>query len=331
MSFQNIMGQDIAKKMLQSALRNEAVNHAYVFSGPPGSGQIKMAQTFAKALFCERMTDDACGECLSCRKVEHGNHPDLFIVEPDGATIKIDQIRGLQRIFSYKSESANPKVYIIQQADTMTVQAANSLLKFLEEPQVPVVGILISENGQALLPTIQSRTQQVPFHALQPEVMMQALIGEGYTAGLVRSAVHIASGLESCREILQQNWFAEIRNVVLQLVKESMSRGSSSIILAQQKIFKTGLSEHLDILFHLFHLWFKDMLHFRYGRHESIVFIDHLESVSKLAITRSTEQWVSYMDLAANCRKKLRFHVNGQLCVEQLLIGLSDTSGSITG
>ncbi|MBJ8193946.1 ATPase, partial [Bacillus cereus] len=79
----------------------------------------------------------------------------------------------------------------------------------------PVVGILISENGQALLPTIQSRTQQVPFHALQPEVMMQALIGEGYTAGLVRSVVHIASGLESCREILQQNWFAEIRNVVL--------------------------------------------------------------------------------------------------------------------
>ncbi len=162
-------------------------------------------------------------------------------------------------------------------------------------------------------------------------MMMQVLIGEGYTAGLVRSVVHMASGLESCREILQQNWFAEIRNVVLQLVKESMSRGSSSIILAQQKIFKTGLSEHLDILFHLFHLWFKDMLHFRYGRHESIVFIDHLESVSKLAITRSTEQWVSYMDLAANCRKKLRFHVNGQLCVEQLLIGLSDTSGSITG
>lgn len=330
MSFQQIMGQDIAKKMLQSALRNHTVSHAYVFSGPPGSGQMKMAQTFTKALFCEQRSDDACGECLSCRKVEHGNHPDLHIVEPDGASIKIDQIRGLQRLFSYKSENSNPKVYIVQQADTMTVQAANSLLKFLEEPQLPVVGILISGNGQALLPTIQSRTQMVPFHALHPEVMMQELIGEGYTTALIRSVVHIASGLEACREILQQNWFAEIRNVVLQLVKESMGRGSSSIILAQQKIFKTGLSEHLDTLFHLFHLWFKDMLHFRYGRHESIVFIDHLESVSKLAITRSTEQWVSYMDLAANCRKKLRFNVNGQLCVEQLLVGLSDTSGSIT-
>lgn len=238
MSFQHIMGQDVAKKMLQSALRNHTVNHAYVFSGPPGSGQMNMAQIFAKALFCERQTDDACGECLSCRKVEHGNHPDLHIVEPDGATIKIDQIRGLQRIFSYKSESSNPKVYIIRQADTMTVQAANSLLKFLEEPQIPVVGILISENGQALLPTIQSRTQQIPFHALQPEVMMQALIGEGYTAGLVRSVVHIASGLESCREILQQNWFAEIRNVVLQLVKESMSRGARLLFWLNRRFLK---------------------------------------------------------------------------------------------
>lgn len=330
MSFEHIAGQDVPKRLLQNALRTGRVSHAYLFSGPPGSGQMQVALTFAQALFCRELKDDACGKCLECRKIEHGNHPDLYVIEPDGASIKIDQVRELQRLFSYRSKAENPKVYIIRQADTMTVQAANSLLKFLEEPQVPAVGILISDNGQALLPTIQSRTQRVPFAPLSPEVLMQELSREGHPAALVRSAVHLASGLDSSREVIQQNWFAEIRNVVLQLVKESMSRGNSSIILAQQKIFKTGLSEHLDAFFQLFHLLFKDMLHFRYGRHESIVFIDHLESISKLAITRSTEQWVSYMALAAECRKKLRYNVNGQLCVEQLLIGMSDSGGTIT-
>ena len=225
------------------------------------------------------------------------------MVAPDGNNIKIDQIRDLQHIFSYRSKAGHPKVYIIEQAEKMTVQAANSLLKFLEEPQVPAVGILITDNGQAMLPTIRSRAQMVPFSALNPEDMLQSLIKEGFPANLVRPAVHLASGLEACREILQQNWFAEIRNVMLQLGKESLGRGSTSLISAQQKLFKTGLSEHLDMLLSLFHLWFRDMLYVQYGRHEHIVFIDQLDMLSQLAHTRSTEQWVSYMDLAAACRK----------------------------
>ena len=323
MSFQQIIGQQTAKQLLQSSLRRQAISHAYLFSGPKGSGQLQTALAFAKAIFCTELEDDACGQCLECRKVEHGNHSDLTMLAPDGNNIKIDQIRELQRIFSYRSEAGHPKVYIIEQSEKMTVQAANSLLKFLEEPPVPAVGILITDNGQAMLPTIRSRSQMVPFSALNPEEMLQSLIKEGYPANLARSAAHLASGMEACREILQQNWFAEIRNVMLQLGKESLGRGSTSLISAQQKLFKTGLSEHLDILLSLFHLWFRDMLYIQYGRHENIVFIDQLDMLSQLAHTRSTEQWVPYMDLVAACRKKLRFNVNGQLCLEQFLIGLA--------
>lgn len=323
MSFQQIIGQHAAKQLLQSSLRRQAISHAYLFSGPKGSGQLQTALAFAKAIFCTELEYDACGQCLECRKVEHGNHSDLTMLAPDGNNIKIDQIRELQRIFSYRSEAGHPKVYIIEQSEKMTVQAANSLLKFLEEPPVPAVGILITDNGQAMLPTIRSRSQMVPFSALNPEEMLQSLIKEGYPANLARSAAHLASGMEACREILQQNWFAEIRNVMLQLGKESLGRGSTSLISAQQKLFKTGLSEHLDILLSLFHLWFRDMLYIQYGRHENIVFIDQLDMLSQLAHTRSTEQWVSYMDLVAACRKKLRFNVNGQLCLEQFLIGLA--------
>lgn len=320
MSFRNIVGQDTAKKLLQNGLRRKQISHAYIFSGPPGSGQKETARAFVQALFCERGGDDACGECLACRKFEHGNHPDLHHVAPDGATIKIDQIRDLQRIFSYRSESGNMKAYIIEEAEKMTVQAANSLLKFLEEPPSPAVAILLSDNGRALLPTIQSRAQWIPFNAIQPELMLQILGEEGLPLTLARSAVHLAAGLGSCRELIQQNWFAEIRNVVLQLGKETVSRGGSPMITAQQSVFKAGLSDHLDTLFSLFHLWFKDMIHALYHRHDQIVFIDELDFIVRHASSRSAEQWIHAMALAAESKKKLRQHMNAQLCLEQFLI-----------
>lgn len=320
MSFKDIVGQDTAKELLQRSLSRDQVSHAYIFSGPPGSGQRETALAFAKAIFCTSGGNDSCGECLECRKVEHGNHPDLYQIAPDGATIKIDQIRDLQRIFSYRSKNGNPKIYIIDEADKMTVQAANSLLKFLEEPPSPAVAILISDNGRALLPTIQSRAQMVPFTALDPERMLQILSSEGFSGSLSRSAVHVAAGLDSCRYLLQQNWFAEIRNVMLQLGKETVGRGGSPLIIAQQSIFKAGLSDHLDMLFNLFHLWFKDMLHALYHRHDQIVFIDELNFIVRHANFRSAQQWIDAMALAAESRKKLRQHMNGQLCLEQFLI-----------
>lgn len=322
MSFQDIIGQDNAKQLLQSSLRRKEISHAYIFSGPPGSGQMEMAMAFVQALFCTRGGDDACGECLECRKVQHGNHPDLTLVKPDGASIKIEQIRDLQRVFSYRSESGNPKAYIIDEAEKMTVQAANSLLKFLEEPPSPAVAILLSDNGRALLPTIQSRAQWVPFNPLDPEKMLQILAAEGFPSTLARSAVQLAAGLGPCRELIQQNWFAEIRNVMLQLGKEIAGRGGSPIITAQQSLFKAGLGDHLDMLFNLFHLWFKDMLHALYHKHDQIVFIDELEFITRYATSRSPKQWIDAMGMAAECKRKLRQNMNAQLCVEQFLIAV---------
>ncbi|CAH1058611.1 DNA polymerase III subunit delta' [Paenibacillus pseudetheri] len=322
MPFHDIVGQENAKRLLQNALRKEAVSHAYLFTGPAGSGQMKTALMFAQAIFCTQSKDDACGECLECRKVEHGNHPDLSLLQPDGASIKIDQIRELQRVFSYRSEGVNPKVYIIDGADKMTVQAANSLLKFLEEPPAPAVGILISDNSRSLLPTIQSRTQRIPFRPLNPDIMLQALASEGVPIPLARCAVSLSSGLDGCRKLLEQNWFAEMRNVMLQLAKESLGKGSSAVATAGQKLFKTGLAEHLDIFFSMFHLWFKDMLYFLYRKHESIVFIDQLDFISRHARERSAEQWVAYMGFTAESTKKLRSNANAQLCLEQFLIRL---------
>lgn len=322
MSFKEIAGQNTAKKLLQNGLAANRISHAYIFNGPPGSGQMEMALAFVQALFCTEGVEEACGKCLECRKLAHGNHPDLQIVAPDGAAIKIDQIRELQRMFSYRSENGNPKAYIIDQADKMNVQAANSLLKFLEEPPSPAVAILITNNGKAMLPTIQSRAQWVPFSPLDPEILLQQLSDEGVPAAIARCVVHLAAGIELCRDLASQNWFAEIRNVVLQLGKESAGRGGSPLITAQQSVFKAGLGDHLDTLFDLFHLWFRDMVQAQANRHDRIVFIDEWEFISKTAGTRSSGAWVSCMAYAAEAKKKLRYNMNGQLCLEQFLLNI---------
>jgi DNA polymerase-3 subunit delta' len=320
MALRDVPGQPRARTLLQNAIRSGRVAHAYLFAGPAGSGRRAMAQAFAQTLFCEKRGEDACGECLECRKVLHGNHPDLHTVVPDGASVKIEQIRELQRELSYRSPGAGRKVYIIEGSETMTVQAANSLLKFLEEPPSPVVAILIAPGPQSVLPTILSRSQLVPFVPGDPLELEKALIAEGSPPLLARAAVHLASGLEAARALAQENWFAETRNVVIQLGKETPSRFPAVLLTAQQQVFKTDLSEHIDILLQMLALWYRDMIYVITGREERMVFSDQSEWLSKNAWTRSLGSWVKAMELALTAVRRIKANVQPQLALEQFLV-----------
>ena len=322
MQFAQIDGQIQAKRMLQNALRRRSLAHAYIFSGPPGTGRKRAAQALAQAVYCLNGTEEACGHCIECRKVGHGNHPDFHWVNPDGASIKIDQIRELQQRFAYRSAEARTKIYVLNEAEKMTVQAANSLLKFLEEPVSEVMAILITENGQALLPTIQSRAQWVSFVPLNPGDMARKLIGEGLPPALVRAAVHLASGLDAARELIQSNWFAETRNLVIQLAKETHSKLPSSLLTIQNKVMKSEANGHLPALLDLWVLWFKDLIQLRVERKEELVYIDQLETLTSLAYSSEIAAWVGCMERILEIRKRLRFHVNPQLGLENLAMSI---------
>ncbi|WP_139991445.1 DNA polymerase III subunit delta' [Paenibacillus paridis] len=324
MSLEQITGQWKAQRILRHALESGKVSHAYLFNGPSGTGRMAMAREFAKALFCTAEGSDACGECLECRKFEHGNQTDLTVIVPDGQSIKIDQIRELQKDFSYRNSGTKRKVYMIEKADKMTLQAANSLLKFLEEPLSPVVAILITDNGQAVLPTIRSRTQWVPFLPMSPESMLQVLIDEGAPSTLARTVVQLTSGLDGARQFLQQNQFAEIRTLVIQLGKESLTRFTAAMITAGQQLFKTDLVEHIQLLLSLLVIWFKDLIQFQAGRQDNIVFIDQLEWISKHAFNRSIAGWVSCIEHTLEASKRMRANVTPQLAFEQLLVNLQE-------
>lgn len=323
MKFSEVPGQDRAKSLLQHALRSGKIAHAYLFAGPAGSGRHDMAEAFAQALFCERGGDEACGECLNCRKISHGNHPDLHVIEPDGASVKIEQIRDLQKELSYRSAGSGYKVYIIESAESMTVQAANSLLKFLEEPPSPVVAILIAPGAGSVLPTILSRTQLVPFVPGDREAMEERLIAEGKPPLLARAAVHLASGLAAGRALTEENWFAEIRNVVIQLGRDNPSR-YGSLLTAQQRIFKTDLSDHVDTLLQLFALWYRDMIYAMTGRQNRMVFADQAEYITKHAWSRSIGEWALAMESALAAARRIKANVPPQLALEQFLVNVRE-------
>ena len=170
--YQNIVTQ------LQSAVNSERVAGAYLFAGEQGVGKETVALYFANLILCES-SDGAsvpCGECRACRKIKSGNHPDLQIIRPDGAQLKIDQIREMQQQISYQPLEGPRKVYIIANSERMNVYTANSLLKTLEEPPAASTIVLLTENVNAILPTIRSRSQILTFYPMPIDELAAALV-----------------------------------------------------------------------------------------------------------------------------------------------------------
>jgi DNA polymerase III subunit delta' len=171
MPFDEIVGHERIMEVFRRSVRSGKTPHSYIFEGMPGCGRRKTALALIQALFCTAVEDDACGVCPSCRKIAGGNHGDIHLVEPlpDKRDISVEQLRELQRELSLRPYEAPRKACIMEPAERMSVNAANSLLKTLEEPPGNALIILLTENADMLLPTIRSRCQLIRFSPLSTE------------------------------------------------------------------------------------------------------------------------------------------------------------------
>ena len=184
MAFKDVLGHSRPITLLQRAIRNGKVVNSYLFLGNEGIGKKVVALQFAKALNClggEAEGGEACDHCTSCKKIGHALHPDVLLIEPEGQTIKVDQVRQLQKELAYRPYEGKRRVCILTAADRMAPHIPNTLLKTLEEPPLHTVIILLANNSRFILPTILSRCQPVRFNPLSiPLVSKWLMEGKGF-------------------------------------------------------------------------------------------------------------------------------------------------------
>ncbi|MFV9511751.1 DNA polymerase III subunit delta' [Tepidibacillus sp. LV47] len=325
MSFDQIIGQQKVAEQLKRTIQNNRVAHAYIFVGQEGVGKTKMALEFAKALNCEKGNGDACDHCLHCRRIDHFNHPDVILVKPEKQTITMEQIRQLQHQFHYKAMNSKRKIYIIEQAETLTTVAANSLLKFIEEPHSAVTILFLVENLHMVLPTIRSRCQVFYFSSLKPMDIVNLLKRDGYSEQELLLAAHLTNDVKEVEELVKSEWFAQMKSLMIQWIKEIFSKSFQALLSIQEKLLKNDqIKEQLPRFLDLLLIWYHDILNIRLDRHHSVIFQDHLEVLNQYAMNLSESQLLGYIEQILETKRKIASHVHPQLALEQLVILLQE-------
>ncbi|MDH3454062.1 MAG: DNA polymerase III subunit delta' [Desulfuromonadales bacterium] len=320
MTFDQILGHERQKEILRRALANGRLAHAYLFSGPDGIGKRLMALALARAVVC--LEQRGCGHCQACRKIDHQNHPDLHMLEPDGNSIKIEQIRTFQRELNFKPLEAPRKICLIEQAEAMTVGAANALLKTLEEPRGDTLLILLSAQPNRLLETIRSRCQPLPF-TRHPNSRIQAELEK--QLGIESTESHVLAALS---EGSFKKAFGKDRELYLEQRREllktltGLSSGSILPILdfaEQLAADKTILPDILEI----FQAFYRDVLMTLQGRgDEELVNLDLKDKVRRVSGRETAATILAKLDALIEVRRQLDRNVNRQLAMEVLLLRL---------
>ena len=186
MPFEKIIGNERVKETLVKLYKKDNISHSYIFLGIEGLGKKLIAKEFAKMILCSEKQGLPCGKCKSCVQFETGNHSDYINIEPDGVSIKIEQIRNMQMKVCERPIVSNRKIYIIDDADKMTVESQNCLLKTLEEPPEYIIIILIVSNENTLLNTIKSRCSKIKFNKLMDKQIKDFLMNQ-YGISIVTS------------------------------------------------------------------------------------------------------------------------------------------------
>lgn len=313
-------------KILMNSIRNDRLMHAYIFEGASGTGKKEMALQLAKSYFCkERNEEEPCGECVDCKRIDSLNHPDLHMISPDGQSIKKEQVLYLQKEFSYSGMESRNKFYIVEQADKMTQQAANSLLKFLEEPKSPTVAVLITNARQQLLKTIESRSQVLSFAPLSPAEFCALLEQNEIPSQIAKLLAALTTNEEEANKLCQDNWIVQARNLVLQLTEEVHQRPQQVLFTLQDKwLPHFNGRDLLEIGLDLLLLWYRDLLYTQLNNKEEIIFIDQIERLEREILRISQAKLIEQMTAIFEAKKHIHANVSPQLLMEKLLLNLQE-------
>lgn len=319
MPFSGVIGHEKIITILRRSLAADRMSHAYLFHGVDCRGIGDTALALVQAVFCGG--DDGCGSCPSCRKVAAGRHPDLHLVRPDGAFIKIDQIRELQKELSYRPFEAPVKACIIEDADRMNPAAANSFLKTLEEPPGDALLILLTSHLEGVLPTILSRCQLLRFPPLSAETMAAHLRTAGAGEEEARMAAALSGGSLARAEELLAGDLSRSRRLIIERVcglkgDDIITLFAEAEELGRDRESALGLVEMLE-------LFWRDVLMIHAGRGD--VTNTDLEPLLRETVARTTTGLaVDRLEMISRIRRALTRNVNPRLAVEVLFMNLAE-------
>lgn len=243
MGFAQVLDQSIPVRLLRNIIRLHRVPNGLLFWGPEGVGKRFTALEFAKAVNCKEAEADNCGHCLSCQKIDHGNHPDVKLIQPGGKTriIKVEAIEQIIELSAYRPFEGRRRVVIFEDVERMNVQAQNYFLKTLEEPPSETTFVLLSAAPSMLLPTIRSRCQKVRFGSLRPETVTQILLRERDLPEPVAAAIAALSQGQVSRACDLVD--TEKRDVVLS-VTQRLHEGDDPLQLGEE--FASHMKARMD-------------------------------------------------------------------------------------
>jgi len=321
-SFREVIGHQRPIRLLQRAIANDHLPHAYLFVGSEGIGKKLVALTLAKTINCEEGKEDCCDRCLSCRKIGDGNHPDVSVIVPEGQFIRIDKIRELQRSLSYRPFEGKKRVCILDGADRMKAEGANALLKTLEEPPPSTLLLLVASERERLLPTIVSRCQQLTFTRLPMDQMVGELINR-HAIG-EREARTVAALAQGSLGRALQMWDHEVwekrGEIVHALMDLPGQRVHKAFTLAQSLV---DFGEHLPLVFLVMISWYRDLILWKEGRGvDGLINQDLCEEVKRGGNLMSRRSLIRRIEAVNETSRALTHNANRLLAMEHLMLQL---------
>jgi DNA polymerase-3 subunit delta' len=331
MPFRDVIGHSSTIAALQTAVARQRVAHALLFHGEAAIGKRLTADRFAQALSCEQGPSnriiDPCGTCRSCRQIDAKTHPDFFVIEPDAESatpqIKIEQVREIEQQMVYRPLVGERKICVVDDADRMTIGAANALLKTLEEPPDHSLFLLISGRPASLPATIRSRCQALRFATPARTQVEHALVLKREMSPLdarllaIVSEGRIGEALAGDPEEIRAD-----QREILQLMRPQSLQSTTEILTTSEALAKADRVPH--VLSWLTR-WIRDLILLQVGGDlDSILFTDHLALLKEYANTAHTDALVDLLHDIEKTEQQAARHLNLQMALENILLRLRD-------
>lgn len=325
--FKDIIGHEEIISHLKNAVRLKKISHAYIFDGEEGAGKNLLAQAFAQTLQCEKGGDAPCGACRSCKQAVSGSQPDIICIRHEKpGSIGVEDIREqLCGDIQIRPYSSPYKIYLIDEAEKMTVQAQNALLKTIEEPPSYGVILLLTTNSESFLPTILSRCVTLKLRPVKDSqirsYLMEQLRIPDYQADICTAFAR--GNVGRARMLALSEHFGELKDHAIHLVRHMNDMELWEITEAIRRVsdYKADINDYLDLL----ELWYRDVLFFKATRQvDSLIFSDEINYISLQATKISYEGLEQIIEALEKAKVRLKANVNFELTMELLLLTIKE-------